>query len=493
MDFTEIYKQTAGLVAFSPGTHFLLTAVQDRVVIRRSDSFQIQRTWQIGESFNAPVMQLGVSQAHTKAPTRAELASAWITHAGWSCDSEYILAACTKIGVVEVFKLRDETWNARIDCGAEGLARAEWAPDGRSILCFSDWGLRVTIWSLLTGTATHIQFPIHPDRGYAFSRNGKYFMLGERHKSKDTLGVYDTSQSYRLVRHFPLPSSSLASMSLSPAGNVLAVWEGPLEYKVYIVTIAGDLLGTFSPEPDRGLGVRSVAWHPSGTYLAVSGWYDKIYILENLTWGPVAVLELQARIPAGVNVWREPTNWIDATQGHGFILYERVRSPWSLTITRPELSKAYPKSGAVQLSFNVSGTLLLARFESAPHVAHIFAFPTPQDARAHDAARGTPKLRAVLIHTAPVQSAAWNPVKPGVLALCTGAESMYVWRDEFVVTDEEGNDELQEVAECVGVPAQSFNAKDIRWSPDGKGLVLLSKETFCCAFEAEEDAPADEA
>lgn len=25
-------------------------------------------------------------------------------------------------------------------------------------------------------------------------------MLGERHKSKDTLGVYDTSQSYRLVR-----------------------------------------------------------------------------------------------------------------------------------------------------------------------------------------------------------------------------------------------------------------------------------------------------
>ncbi|EKM54295.1 uncharacterized protein PHACADRAFT_123237 [Phanerochaete carnosa HHB-10118-sp] len=492
MDFTEIYKQTAGLVAFSPGTHFILTAVQDRVVIRRSDSFQVQRTWQIGESFEAPVVQLGASQLQHKAPSRAEIANAWITHAGWSCDSEYVLTACTKIGVVEVFKLRDEAWNARIDCGAEGLAKVEWAPDGRSILCFSEWGLRVTIWSLSTGTASHIQFPIHPDRGYAFSRNGKYFILGERHKSRDTLGVYDTSQSYRLVRHFPLPSSSLASVSLSPAGNVLAVWEGPLEYKIYIVTVAGDLLGTFSPEPDRGLGIRSVAWHPSGTYLVVAGWDDKIHVLESLTWGPVAVLELQSRVPSGVNVWREPANWIDATQRHGFIPYERVRPPWTLAITRPELSKAYPKSGVVQLSFNISGSLLLARFESMLNVAHIFSFPTPQDAQSHDSSRSAPKLRSVLIHNQPVQSAAWNPVKSGAVALCCGCESMYLWRDESVVWDENSGEEVQEIAECVGIPAQNFNAKDVRWSPDGKGLVLLSKDAFCCAFEAEEDVPSEE-
>ena len=31
------------------------------------------------------------------------------------------------------------------------------------------------------------------------------------------------------LQHFPLPTSSLASVSLSPTGNYLAVWEGPLE------------------------------------------------------------------------------------------------------------------------------------------------------------------------------------------------------------------------------------------------------------------------
>ena len=68
-------------------------------------------------------------------------AGGWVSHAGWSCDSEYVLGACAKAGVVQVFKLRDETWSARIDAGAEGLVKAEWAPDGRTVLCFSEWGV----------------------------------------------------------------------------------------------------------------------------------------------------------------------------------------------------------------------------------------------------------------------------------------------------------------------------------------------------------------
>ena len=36
--------------------------------------------------------------------------------------------------------------------------------------------------------------------GYTFRRDGRYFLLAERHKSKDTLGVYDTADSYKLVR-----------------------------------------------------------------------------------------------------------------------------------------------------------------------------------------------------------------------------------------------------------------------------------------------------
>ena len=36
--------------------------------------------------------------------------------------------------------------------------------------------------------------------GYAFRPDGHYFVLAERHKSKDTLGVYDATDAYKLVQ-----------------------------------------------------------------------------------------------------------------------------------------------------------------------------------------------------------------------------------------------------------------------------------------------------
>ena len=49
-----------------------------------------------------------------------------------------------------------------------------------------------------------------------------------------------------------------------------------LQYKLYIVTLAGNVVGTFSPEPDPGFGIRTVSWHPSGLFLAVAGTDDKV-------------------------------------------------------------------------------------------------------------------------------------------------------------------------------------------------------------------------
>lgn len=31
----------------------------------------------------------------------------------------------------------------------------------------------------------------------------------------------------------------------------------------------------------------------------------------------------------------------------------------------------------------------------------------------------------------------------------------------------------------------------MRWAPDGKGMILLDRETFCCAFEVEDGQEED--
>lgn len=144
MDFTELYNASNNLVAFSPGAHFILNAIHDRIIVRRADTFQITRTWQVDSSPSSTSVASGKQPSRPPASTSASPppSDAFITHAAWSSDSEYILAACARRGVVNVFKMRDEMWNARIESGAEGLVKAEWSPDGRSIICFSEWGVR---------------------------------------------------------------------------------------------------------------------------------------------------------------------------------------------------------------------------------------------------------------------------------------------------------------------------------------------------------------
>ncbi|KZT63453.1 YVTN repeat-like/Quino protein amine dehydrogenase [Daedalea quercina L-15889] len=507
MDFTEIYKQTGQLATFSPGAHFLLTAIQDRLVVRRADSFQITRSWQLEPSPSATALA-----ASRKPLTRPQAVSdsgssvdrdGWISHAGWSCDSEYILAACARKGFVDVFKMRDEEWRARIEAGAEGLVKAEWAPDGRNIICWSEWGLRVTVWNLVTGSATYIQYPAHAERGYAFRSDGHYLVLAERHKSKDSIGVYDATSAYRMVRHFPLPTGLFSALSLSPTGSHVAVWEGPLEHKIHVLSLAGEHLGTFAPEKDPGFGVRAVAWHPAGLFLAVLGWDDKVHVLENLTWGPITTFELQSRIPVGTTIWREPPDWLEATAGRGFLSYERLQAPHTLCLTvrdrtkpPPELPAASKTTCSEHLAWNVDGTTLMVRYGGAPDAIWLYAFPSfarPAEEKSVPAPHRTlkPKLRSVLLHAAAVTSVWWNPVRKGSLACATGGGAVYLWSDEWESEGEGGqtDGEAEEVAECVGVPARKFAAHGLRWAPDGRGLVLLDRETFCCAFEVEEDVP----
>lgn len=161
------------------------------------------------------------------------------------------------------------------------------------------------------------------------------------------------------------------------------------------------------------------------------------------------------------------------------------------------------------MEWNKTGTLLLVRYgnedrfygdrilnaetDNVPNGVHIYDFPTPSEPF-------VPRLRCVLMHVKPVIHARWNPMRKGSLAICCGTQSVFTWSDEWVG---EGGDE-EDMAECIGVPASSecaisrwhpvvhqinlakYETRDVRWAPDGKGMVLMDKDRFCCAFEVEE-------
>lgn len=39
---------------------------------------------------------------------------------------------------------------------------------------------------------------------------------------------------------------------------------------------------------------------------------------------------------------------------------------------------------------------------------------------------------------------------------------------------------------CLQMKTENFETRDLKWAPDGKGIVLLGRDQFCCAFEVEE-------
>ena len=80
--------------------------------------------------------------------------------------------------------------------------------------------------------------------------------------------------------------------------------------------------------------------------------------------------------------------------------------------------------------------------ENVPNAVLLFDFPSAGET-------SPPKLRTVLLHSQPVLQARWNPVRRGILCLCCGIQSVYMWSDEW--QGESGEEE--EMAECIGVPA----------------------------------------
>ncbi|KAF8328154.1 YVTN repeat-like/Quino protein amine dehydrogenase [Cantharellus anzutake] len=463
MDFTEIYKQTSGLVASSPqDARYILIAIENRLIVRRSDTFQITHAWTVEDKVDSgPSSQKGTTVG--VASTMSASGDTTITGIGWSSDSRYILACSAGRGAVNVFSLLDEAWTARIQGGVEGIVKAEWAPEGRNIVCFSDWTLRVTIWSLSTGKATYIQYPKYGGKCFAFVPGSNLFILAERHKSKDSIGIYDTSSGYQLLRHFPVLTQSLSSLCVS-TNEYIAISENTLEFKVYIYNFAGILLGTFLPEEEAGMGVRHMSWHPSGTVLAVSGWSDKIYLLNHFNWAPISIIEFRARIPAETIVWKEPVGWFEATHGRGFLPYDRVKR----TMIARDTTGSASTGGCLQMEWNIKGTGLLVIWENSPTAVHVY----------QNGEKIRPQLGTVLLHSNAVICAAWNPVKEWKLGISCGGCSIYTWWK----ADGDG-----EIGECIGVPAKKFSVKELRWTTHGNGFLLVDKHAFACAFEVEDD------
>jgi WD40 repeat protein len=121
MDFSELYKQTSGLVQFSPNARYIASAVQFRLIIRDAETLQILHLFTCIDN---------------------------ISQIAWSPNSQLIACCSFKLGATQIWSLLDPEWTARVDEGVGGLRRILFAPDSINLLAFSDFKV-VNAWRFL--------------------------------------------------------------------------------------------------------------------------------------------------------------------------------------------------------------------------------------------------------------------------------------------------------------------------------------------------------
>lgn len=170
MNFSEAIQHSS-LASFSPSGEFLASSKGPKLSIFAASHLSLLSTYTVVDT-----------------PAQIE----------WAEDNEYLLCGIPKRSLVQVFSRSDPAWTAKISLGLSGMAHARWTPDSRQILTITEFQLRLTIWSLVDKSVSHIRNPKHADKGLHFSSDGKFMALAERLDCRDYIGIYFT-QNWQLI------------------------------------------------------------------------------------------------------------------------------------------------------------------------------------------------------------------------------------------------------------------------------------------------------
>lgn len=74
----------------------------------------------------------------------------------WSPDGVYLLIGIEKRAQAFVKSINDPEWQCKIDEGLAGMPNCVWAPTSRHIITYSEFNVRLTVWSMIDKSVQYI-------------------------------------------------------------------------------------------------------------------------------------------------------------------------------------------------------------------------------------------------------------------------------------------------------------------------------------------------
>lgn len=157
------------------------------------------------------------------------------------------------------------------------------------VVVLSDFGVKLTIWSLLTSRGVEVRDPKYMVKCYHHRPRTGHLAILTRPTAQDVLMLLQPG-SHGLVKSVELPTIDAQEVAWGPDGNWFAIADTASSgYKVLIYTADGNLYKTISNSVDNvdiSLGVRCMQWNPFTGTLLIGDNNDSIVIFSKNSASP---------------------------------------------------------------------------------------------------------------------------------------------------------------------------------------------------------------
>ena len=381
--------------------------------------------------------------------------------------------------MIQIFNIDDTSWKCKLDFAAIPVSYAKFTPDSRHVLTSDDLNIRVQLWSLTQKTVTILSDTKSLKRGTAQFGNKIAVLEAKTTKEsptilQDFLSILEYNSKldeWQKKICQKIKSKNSKSVDFSDCGCYVIVKDGDVhDRKIFIYRTKDGKLET------ELKNIEATVYDFHRDLLVVGKWMKNgISLRSRLTWNEISELT-HNEIAENCNavyyeVSRKPPNFqteievLSSEQAGLFQTgskYEVATQPYHLPVnTDISCSISW-------LRVSPSGKFIASQRSDMKRV--IFIWQTEPE-NLNSKGLLPPKTRSphsVIEQVSDVKCAAWNP-KNDKLAICTGNDKLYLWTEESILSIENPND-------C------RFCVDALRWSPDGKHLILMSRTQMLICF-----------
>ncbi|KAK6505975.1 hypothetical protein TWF506_010902 [Arthrobotrys conoides] len=324
--------------------------------------------------------------------------------------------------VVEIFDAHNEDWKATLNPGFGGIKYVDFAANSDEILVLSEFGLKVTIWSLKANFHVDLQHPKVGVKGFGYRAGTNHFALLTRPVAHDMLNLY-SPESYTPIKSIELPTIDAQALKWSPNGLWIAILESASAgYRVLLYTANGHMFRTHE-QPCVGLGLRTMEWSSDGDFLVLGGYDGSVIFLNSFLFNKVVEMRHTTEIKImATDVWSEELSVLGERH------YTLITPPVSLPTVESLASDPVPKIGVSVISFCADGTLVATKDERMPNSIWIWSLESLSPL-------------AILVQLSQVKAIQWHPSRGDLLAVVCGADpnsvnttnmpSIYLWSRDW--------------------------------------------------------------